>query len=364
MATGQTRSSLFGGAAIGISILALFPGRRVIVGRMACVAATWLLFNIARALSDEASLSVIGSGRVAELEARVLGSSPSDLLQDLRLSGAVGTLVDTAMVAVYLSFFLVPVVMAAVVAVDRPGHGRRTMVALGACLLLGIVGFLFFPTSPPWMADANGVLRLTPQVMSTMFGLELAGGSAPAAAAYSFEPNHLAAMPSIHVAATVLLTLVVASSWRRMAPLAWSHALAMTLAVVYVGEHHVLDAIGGWAVALAAWRLAGILVGTPGRRGSPARLAAIGQIPADLPTQERHDHHRERDQRGRRWRVGPNAGRLIGDGPIQRADGGDGQVRGQPQRRQQPDRGQPPLSPPAQQHDRPAPNEEPDECRP
>jgi hypothetical protein len=267
------------------------------------------------------------------------------------------------MVAVYLSFFLVPVAMAVVVAVGRPEIGRRTLVALGSCLLLGTVGFLLFPTTPPWMADAERVARLTPQVMSTTFGLDLASGSAPAAAGYSFEPNHMAAMPSIHVAATVLFALVVAGSWRRAAPLAWSHAAAMTLAVVYVGEHHVLDAIGGWAVALAGWRLAGFLVGTPGRRDSPAHLAAIGQMPADLTSQERHDHHRQRDQRGRRWRVGPNAGRLIGDGPIQRADGGDGQVRGQPQRRQQPDRGQPPLSPPAQQHDRPAPNEEPNECR-
>jgi membrane-associated phospholipid phosphatase len=30
----------------------------------------------------------------------------------------------------------------------------------------------------------------------------------------------------------------------------------MSVAVVYLGEHYVLDAVGGWAIALGGWALA------------------------------------------------------------------------------------------------------------
>ena len=289
VATDQTRSSLFGGAAIGISVLALFPRGRNIVGRVSGVAATWLLFNMARAQSDGAGLAVISSGFIAEVEARLLGSSPSALLQDLRPSGTFGTLVDTTMVAVYLSFFLIPVAMAALAAIDRPDHVRRTMAATGSCLLVGTVGFLLFPTTPPWMADADGVARLTPQVMSTALGLDLVDGPASDQAGYSFDPNHLAAMPSIHVAATVLFALVVASSWHRVAPIVWAHAAMMTVAVVFVGEHHVLDAVAGWTVALAGWGLAGRLVVALDRRRVVDHMLASSEVAAPKPTHLRRD---------------------------------------------------------------------------
>jgi membrane-associated phospholipid phosphatase len=41
--------------------------------------------------------------------------------------------------------------------------------------------------------------------------------------------------------------------------LAGVYALLMTFAVVYLGEHYVLDAALGWVVAGAGWWLAGRL---------------------------------------------------------------------------------------------------------
>ena len=338
VATGQTRSSLLGGTAIAVSIFALFPAWRVTFARAGCVAAIWGAFIVARGASDHAGLSVIGAGRIADIERRVFGGLPSARLQDLRPSGLAGSVLDVSMVAVYLSFFLIPIAMAMLVAQGGSDRSRRITASTGACLLLGTVGFLVFPTAPPWLADPGSVARMTPRVMSFTFGVDLSGGvSQPSSGSYSFEPNHLAAMPSIHVAATVTLAFVVASSWRRAAPFVWLHAAAMTFAVVYVGEHHVLDAAGGWAVALAGWRLAGHLVGSPAPRGIHTGLPAVREVTADLPARERHDDHRQRDQRGGRWRVGSDVGRQVGEGAVQRPDRRHPEVRRQPKRRQQPD---------------------------
>ncbi len=57
-------------------------------------------------------------------------------------------------------------------------------------------------------------------------------------------------MPSIHLAVTVLLVFValdVAWVWRAVTP---AYALLMALALVYLGEHYILDIAAG---ALAAW---------------------------------------------------------------------------------------------------------------
>ena len=81
-----------------------------------------------------------------------------------------------------------------------------------------------------------------------------------------FEPNDLAALPSVHVAATVLVCLASLRVGRFAGVLGALYALAMTIAVVYLGEHFVLDALLGWAVALAGWNVAGRIM--PNQRES------------------------------------------------------------------------------------------------
>jgi membrane-associated phospholipid phosphatase len=68
-----------------------------------------------------------------------------------------------------------------------------------------------------------------------------------------FEPNALAALPSIHVAATVLLLLAVRRISVQAGVLAGVYALLMTFAVVYLGEHYLIDALAGWVVAGVGW---------------------------------------------------------------------------------------------------------------
>ncbi len=37
----------------------------------------------------------------------------------------------------------------------------------------------------------------------------------------------------------------------------FAYSLAMSISVVYLGEHYLIDVVMGWVVAIAGWRLAG-----------------------------------------------------------------------------------------------------------
>ena len=83
--------------------------------------------------------------------------------------------------------------------------------------------------------------------------------------------NNVAAMPSLHAAYALLATLVL---WR-LVPV-WArvllalYPLAMTFALVYSGEHYVVDCIAGWVYALFAY---GIVTAVAERRAARVRRA-------------------------------------------------------------------------------------------
>ena len=75
------------------------------------------------------------------------------------------------------------------------------------------------------------------------------------------EPNPIAAMPSIHFAATALLVGPAFRAGRVMASSVIVYTGLMGLALVYLGEHYVLDLLAGGILATIGWRLAGRWLG-------------------------------------------------------------------------------------------------------
>jgi membrane-associated phospholipid phosphatase len=66
--------------------------------------------------------------------------------------------------------------------------------------------------------------------------------------------NNVAAVPSLHAAYALLVTLYlwrISPAWTR--PLLVLYPPAMAFALVYAGEHYVVDCIAGWAYAAAVF---------------------------------------------------------------------------------------------------------------
>ncbi len=122
---------------------------------------------------------------------------------------------------------------------ERYRFVRNTFVVLN---LIGIACFLLYPVTPPRLLPAAGMVDT---VRST--GTWGSWGSPLVETA-----NHLAAMPSLHVAwavwVSVMLAMVGASRWIQL--LSALHVLATTTVVMATANHFVLDAVGG---VVAVW---------------------------------------------------------------------------------------------------------------
>ena len=113
--------------------------------------------------------------------------------------------------------------------------------------MTAFITYALYPASPPWMASDQGhvqrLTRITP-VISQEFGVNAARimGS-------QHFVNRVAAVPSLHAATILLLTLFFWPMTKRWRWLLVLYPLAMGVSLVYLGEHYAFDVLLGWVYA-------------------------------------------------------------------------------------------------------------------
>jgi membrane-associated phospholipid phosphatase len=71
----------------------------------------------------------------------------------------------------------------------------------------------------------------------------------------SLSGNQLAAMPSLHFATSVMAAHVLSDVGTVPGAVGWTYAALLGFALVYLGEHYVVDLIAGAALAEGVRRL-------------------------------------------------------------------------------------------------------------
>ena len=203
-----------------------------------------------------------------------LGTLPTTWLQDHLYSGQTG-LLEVFSVAMYLSHFLAPLVLAFLLWAAWQGRGFSDLLfGILTVSVLGSITFLLAPTAPPWLAAEHGLIGPVHHIVKDgLADLHLSTLAAHKGDASRY--NVTAAIPSLHVAWPVIGLLVV-RKYRLPRPLVWSQALLLAgvvFAVVYTGEHYVIDAVIGVVYALGAWWL--VQRALEGRRERPAAASSI-----------------------------------------------------------------------------------------
>jgi membrane-associated phospholipid phosphatase len=184
---------------------------------------------------------------------RVLGGGtpPGQRLQR-RLRTRYGvTWLDRAATAVYLAWEIEPHLALASVLLARPDRFAAAAARQAATFDLTLAGYWLTPTAPPWWASevagrmAGEVRRVNTRVIRDLRNEPLEQDD-------NAGSNPWAAMPSDHFASA----LTAALSLRELSPAAGAaglaYAFALGCALVYLGEHYVVDLLGGAAVAGAA----------------------------------------------------------------------------------------------------------------
>lgn len=156
--------------------------------------------------------------------------------------------------ATYMTHFFAVWVTAAIL--WRVAHERfRRYVVLVVLLTLGaFLTYWLYPAQPPWLAAQDGALGPMDRIVPAVWG-RLGVGTVQSVYENASLVNTVAAMPSLHAAYPVMLLLFFwPDGWKVRVPLAL-YALMMGSALVYGGEHYVLDIVAGWALAGAAFAL-------------------------------------------------------------------------------------------------------------
>ncbi len=168
--------------------------------------------------------------------------------QHLRAALAEPIWLDRFFVLVYSSHFVFFLLFGLLLWFVRREAFRVYAIAVVAAMYVGLIFYFLVPTIPPWMA-ANDFLVLPPivQLVRSFYNVHL-----PELLA-AFDTNPIAAMPSLHVALPAICALLGLRYLGRAGWLLVAYALTVCAAVIYLGEHYLVDVLAGWALALAVY---------------------------------------------------------------------------------------------------------------
>jgi membrane-associated phospholipid phosphatase len=216
-----------------------------------------LVYQIARGMADRSPTQAIDNGLAVIDAQQRLGTLWELWLQGLLLSSSfLQTLTSWTY---WLSQFAVLGLALLYVYLRRNDAFLRFRNTVLAANVIGLAGYIAFPTAPPRMFPEFGFVDVLARFSSLNHG----------SAIVEFASNPYAAMPSLHAADSLIVGVTMALLVRRRAFkvlwLAWPAWVAFC--VMATGNHFWLDIAAGAAVALLAF----VVVSAASGRAAPAR---------------------------------------------------------------------------------------------
>jgi membrane-associated phospholipid phosphatase len=195
---------------------------------------------------------------------------------------------DRLLVWAHWSWFMVPHGAVAFILLRHPARFPRAAVMTYAVFNVGASFYWLLPTAPPWYAGAAGAegapgahgangSRAVRRMMVEYGEHFWQDGWGPLYSVLGGNP--LAAMPSLHFATSLMAALLLAEVGPLAGALGFSYALTLGFALVYLGEHYVVDLLAGAALTGAVRRVgprAGPLANRVGRAVGTLEAIAHG----------------------------------------------------------------------------------------
>ncbi len=179
-------------------------------------------------------------------------------LPNVRLQRALAGLgrrntVDRILSWVHWSWFFEPHSALAWILARHPERFGRSARQMSAVFDLGCAIYMAVPTAPPWWASEEGHTDAHVRRIMVEVGEEEWGRAWPALYD-TLGGNPWAAMPSLHFATSLMAALLLTEAGPTEGTLGWAYAGALGFALVYLGEHYVIDLLAGAALVVAVRR--------------------------------------------------------------------------------------------------------------
>jgi membrane-associated phospholipid phosphatase len=162
----------------------------------------------------------------------IFGTVPTIILQHVRT-----LILDFTCAIFYSTHFIAPTIFAFILWRCKPEYYQKYIVAFTLCTYSALLTFMILPVAPPWYGlNAARVLFQVDDLLKVPVFRTI----------YDYiGVNPFAAFPSLHSAYPWLIALFAIKAWGRKASPIIIFPTAIWFSAVYLGEHYVIDVIGG-----------------------------------------------------------------------------------------------------------------------
>ena len=184
---------------------------------------------------------------------RLFGTAPSVWLQQHFAHGTPAPY-DYLAAVLYLVHFVAPLSFAFVLWMRSREEFARFTSSFLVLSYAALATFVVFPAAPPWLASQQGYLPAVHEQVGVVLSVFPSHFDLPTVYQL-FDPNQVAAIPSLHAAYPLLLLLFACRFFGRRALVLAPYVLGVWLAVIYMGEHYVFDVVAGACYSVTAFVL-------------------------------------------------------------------------------------------------------------
>jgi len=204
--------------------------------------ALFLAYEAMYGIADNIS-GIVHVNELVSAESQIFGTIPTLVLQQFYRN----SVFDYLGAFFYSLHFVLPTLFGLILWQYSNGNHRKYTLALLVCSYSALITFLVYPSAPPWFAvKANRILfqidhDIGIPVYATIFDI--------------IQPNPFAAFPSLHATYPWLVSLYAIKIRRIKALPILLLPIGVWFSAVYLGEHYIIDLIGGIAYSTLSFFL-------------------------------------------------------------------------------------------------------------
>jgi len=169
---------------------------------------------------------------------------------------------DFIAIILYFLHFALPLAFGYLLWMFNRQHFKQFVIGILILSYTGWVTYIAYPAAPPWLAEKEGYISGVTKIMDQTLSVFPQRLQLPTIY-HQFNPNPVAAIPSLHSAYPFLVFLFALRYFRKKALLFFPYVLAVWLSVVYLGEHYIIDVLAGILYSFFAY-LATVFLHTKG----------------------------------------------------------------------------------------------------
>ncbi len=265
------------------------------IGRLRSFAVTWVplavfldAFARLRGVADNTGIPIHHTAAL-EIDRRLFfGTVPTVWLQNRLTIPKHFRWYDYVATSMHWSHFVMPMVILFTLWLKYPAFFRRYLIAFVVLTTIVLDIYFLFPAAPPWMAAREGYL---PHLARPMVDIAVQANQSLFGSVYATigASNDVAAMPSLHASYPLLACVMFWPVSRKLGWLGLVYFLMMSVALVYLAEHYVIDILAGTACVLVSSRIAYAIdrrmSPLPQRRPirEPAHVVVHTDVPIPVP---------------------------------------------------------------------------------